>query len=264
MNEQQLADLFSEQIDRVLAGEPATDLPAVDELRTLVGLGQNLSRISFQPGPAAQIAFQSQLAIWFGTSGSSVPAATLGLSKGLSTFMVIVGLGIIALVGSIWLGLTSEADPHQPADTVLPAAGTLDPVGQPAPTMTPSITVTVKSDEEAVSTTPARPTTTSNSLGDTLPVATRTPATQPAAVPGDSSGDSTAGDKAGAGQATGKPAENMNSDGSNGGPPKTDRDRGHGNDPDRHDEDNPGGGQGNTGSKGSNGDKKNGGERGKK
>ena len=69
MNEQQLADLFSEQVDHMLDGESTAMPPNVEDLPELLDIvGQATSQTEFQAGSAAQATFQSQLAGWFGLS----------------------------------------------------------------------------------------------------------------------------------------------------------------------------------------------------
>jgi len=72
MNEQQVADLCSEQLDRLLAGGPVVDSPDIDDLPELLTLGQQLSQVCFQPTPALQAEFRGQLAMWFGSNKRDV------------------------------------------------------------------------------------------------------------------------------------------------------------------------------------------------
>ena len=101
MNEQQLANLFSAQIDRMLSGETHVSTP-VAELSELFNLSQQLSQVSFQPGPAAQLAFQTQLTGWFGSTGNGLTSTIFGIPKGLfmigSAFIVAVGTGLALLM----------------------------------------------------------------------------------------------------------------------------------------------------------------------
>lgn len=62
MNEQQLADLFSEQIDRILQGETSHVAPDIDDLQELLELGNQILQTKFQVGSAIHAVFQSQLA----------------------------------------------------------------------------------------------------------------------------------------------------------------------------------------------------------
>ena len=159
MNEQQLADLFSEQLDRLFQDEPTTlpseagDLPELLEI-----IGQSTTQTHFQAGPAAQAAFQSQLASWFGslaTNGGSL-MTILGLSKIwflaiISTIVIVGGAGLIAVVvaTAIFIGpvvqvpSTTEptgeatAEPTQEATVEPTGEATADPTGEP-PTGTPT------------------------------------------------------------------------------------------------------------------------------
>lgn len=113
MNEQQLADLFSEQLDRLLAGE-ATTLPpeAGDVPELLEMMGPPTARTQFQAGPAAQAAFQSQLAGWFGVASGGAAMTILGLSKfwfiSIVTVIVTVvtGAGFVAVIATSLLFFT--------------------------------------------------------------------------------------------------------------------------------------------------------------
>ena len=156
MNEQQLADLFSEQLDQILAGK--TIAAPVEELSGLLNLGQQLTQVRFQASPAAQAAFQGQVTSWFGSAGG----AGLGLSKGLLMAIMMVvgtGIGLVALVSSLLGGdLPGNSNPQVP-DTSLPAMAT--PVETSLPIETPPATSI-----------PVAPTTESvitSSEGDTLP-----------------------------------------------------------------------------------------------
>jgi|GEM_PF-2194205 len=106
MNEQQLADLFSEQLDRLLAGEPTQLPPETDDLPELLEIiGSSTTQTHFQASPAAQAAFQSQLAGWFGlVANGGTPMTILGLSKiwfisiVVAVITVVGGAGIIAVI----------------------------------------------------------------------------------------------------------------------------------------------------------------------
>ena len=81
MNEFQFADLFSEQIDRMLQGERPEGVSNVDDLQELLELGKHISQTQFQASTATQAAFQSQLTSWFGIANGGSPMTILGLSK---------------------------------------------------------------------------------------------------------------------------------------------------------------------------------------
>jgi uncharacterized membrane protein YgcG len=104
MNEQELADLFSEQIDRMLQGE-RPDVPSgVDDLPELLALGNQISQTQFQASSIAQAMFQSQLASWFGLINGGSPMTILGLSKVwfvsiiVTAIAVVTGTGLIAVI----------------------------------------------------------------------------------------------------------------------------------------------------------------------
>ena len=105
MNEQELADLFSEQIDGMLQGQTPNAGSGIEDLSELLTLGDQLSQTQFQAGAGAQAAFHSQLANWFGLANGGSPMTILGLSRAwfisiVVTTVVIVGLGFIAVMVS--------------------------------------------------------------------------------------------------------------------------------------------------------------------
>jgi hypothetical protein len=108
MNEQEFADLFSEQLDWMLQGNDPAAVPPVDDLAELLNLGDHLSRTQFQASSVAQAAFQSHLAGWFSLANGGSPMTILGLSKAwfisiiVTTVVVIAGLGaIVVLVNTV-------------------------------------------------------------------------------------------------------------------------------------------------------------------
>jgi hypothetical protein len=252
MNEQKVADLFSEQLDRLLAGEAVVDIPGVADLPGLMTLGQQLSEVSFEPTPAAQAAFQNQVTTWFGLSGSDLVPTIFGMSKlkFLSLVAAIIaigaGIGLVMLMGS-WLFDDSSPDVDDelpaPLSTELPAGKTSEGLNSPvlgpgAGTETPRLatpeTTPVAPTASLRDTFPGPTSSRGDTLppptsgrGDTLPAATTTPTPSsiwPTSDPGDTAtndnGDFDTDDDAGA--------------------PDGDHDRGHGNDPDGLDEDNSG------------------------
>lgn len=238
MNEQEMADLFSAQIDRLLGGESAADL-MVDGDSSFLSLGQQLIEISFQPSPAAQATFQGQLASWFGP-GSGFAASYFGGSRmvllGVGAVLALIGagLGAVVLISFIWTGAffdpsdgTEPEMPHSPTPApVLPALASPElPV---LPTRTPSPT----RPHGASTAEDVLPAATS-SVGDTISLPTATPipslATPEVTVTAVSSPTSDGSDDSNDGSDT-------SDDTAAGG----DHDRGHGNDLDGYDEDNPG------------------------
>lgn len=156
MNEQQLADLFSEQLDRLLEGEASTLPPEAGELQELLEIiGQPISQVQFQASPTAQAAFQSQLTGWFGPVNGAIPMTILGLTKAwfvtilITIITVVFGGGLVALViTSILVFRPVSQLPASPTATVTVAATVpATPVASPSVTVTaiPTITVTVPS-----------------------------------------------------------------------------------------------------------------------
>lgn len=266
MNEQQLADLFSEQLDRMLQGQEPT-LPANSgDVPDLLNLSRQFGQINFQPSAAAQAAFQSQLAGWFGNGASS--AATLG---GFSKMLLLI-LGAATVVGGLAVGLlftgVSTFDrPHTLFDKPAPAATTAPTAAPPTTPEAPALQNTSEAVEP-----PAKPTTSSqgdslppttqdsagdtlpppppsDSLGETIVVPTSTPTPNPTATPTtpatvESDVNAPTGDDSTATGTSGSEGDGT----TEGTTPTGDHDRGHGNDPDNFDEDNPGQSDGPPGS----------------
>lgn len=248
MNEQQLADLFSEQIDRLLAGEPVVSPPAAGNLQELFTLGQQLAQVSFQPSPLAQAAFQSQLVAWFGPANGGLFTAILGTPRLLLLAItgalvgIGAGLGLVTLVGSLFTGTplfnTNEHLPG-PQSTGLPPQTITRPVSSPPPATGRPASATPPGTRPAPTASMGdRLPSAAPSLGDTLPSATPTPTTTV-----DPAGEDQIGD----GSGNGSDSNNNGDDGySDAGKPQGnvtnpgDHDRGHGNEPDGYDEDNPG------------------------
>ncbi|HEX9925237.1 MAG TPA: hypothetical protein VGD99_21450 [Anaerolineae bacterium] len=137
MNEQELADLFSEQVDRLLQGEALDVPPDTGDLQELLNLvGPSTTQSVFQATSATQAAFQSQLANWFGLANGGSPMTILGLSKTwffsilVTTVTIIGGAGFIAVLVSSFFFFGSGSAP--------PIAATEVATGTPAPEETPS------------------------------------------------------------------------------------------------------------------------------
>jgi hypothetical protein len=165
MNEQELADLLSEQIDRLLQGETEAVVPELEDLPELLNLGEQMTRTHFQASSAAQAAFQSQMASWFGAINGGTSMAILGLSKVwfisliVTVLVIVTGLGLVAIVTtSIFVFNSSDVvagptttTPGTPAaedddDETTPAAtgeGTPEAEGTPVITTTAAATLTV-------------------------------------------------------------------------------------------------------------------------
>ena len=252
MNEQEWAQLLSEQLDEMLEGEAVDFSTVVDELQGPLQLGQQLATVDFPPSSAAEVAFESQLANWFGPSvGPAFP--TTGLTKtGFVNYAIIgligVGLGGLLLLGSLlWSGSGEEVTP---AATLLPTkqetmseSPTLGrPINDNTATVTPMASPTTAETVAAPQATTSlgdtiqlKPTTT---VSDTLPTTTLTPPADPLA-PATSGSDEQTGDETNADQDVSSGDETGDSSETDSGP-TGDHDRGHGNDADGIDDDNPG------------------------
>lgn len=143
MNEQELADLLSEQIERMLQGE--TDLAStnIEDLQGLLDLGERFSQTQFQASSAARATFQSQIAGWFGATNGGAPTAILGLSKVwlisiiITVVVVITGLGFIAAIATnIFIFSHGEV-------VVVSSAEATEEAGPPTVETTPAMTTTV-------------------------------------------------------------------------------------------------------------------------
>jgi hypothetical protein len=234
MNEQEMADLFSAQIDWILGGESAAAL-AVDGDLPLLALGQQLSQVSFQASPAAQATFTSQLAKWFGPAGGlsttifGLPK-TLVLSLGAALAVMSAGLGFVVLISFIWTGALSD-----PARQDRPSAPTATPhpesngplLASPPATRPPATTAPTMTRPRGTSFLKDVLPTIPTSVGDTILIPTFTPTEVTPTLTATLASSQADDDGGGSG-------DEGNRDVSN------DHDRGHGNDPDGYDEDNPG------------------------
>lgn len=243
MNEQQLADLFSEQLDHLLQGQTPSLPPEAADLQELLDFGQQFSQITFQPGTAAQATFQSQLASWFGPTSNGA-ATVWGLSKTL--LFTLIGAAILVGIGVGITILSSSPD---------------DSNGLSTPSEVPELPVVAPQDEEETpepdtQTTPEPPKTSleetipdeNNSFGDTVPSSppslgdTLSLPTSVPTVPAEDDVDTDVG----SGEAVTNDTDGVDvgDDGTAGGDDdrtqEGDNDKGHGNDADGIDEDNPG------------------------
>ncbi len=259
MNEQQLAGLFSEQLDRLLQGQEVT-LPAeAAELHELLGLGQQFTQISFQPSVAAQAAFVAQLIAWFGVGAATGSSIIGGLSKlwviGLSIAAATIGAGVgLSLLAVTVLNTPEFDNTPQPTATEIPASApqleTTDsseppdisptattPVTATAPPRTPASKGDVLSPPKTATVSPA------SSLGETISLpelaltATPEPGSEPKAAADE---QPPTAHETPAHEGEHKQPDLDNEDNGETPPRNGDLDRGHGNDPDGYDEDNPG------------------------
>ena len=236
MNEQQSADLFSQQLDRLLQGQTPTPPPPGDEgFQELLSLADELSQVSFQAGPIAQAAFQSQLESWFGPgSGPTIPGPKYGrwntmagkLIALIVSILVAVAIGALTLVIAILVVIRAVipgVTPGTPTPTLTgtpPATATTTPVSSLTSTPVASGTVT--------STLMPSPTIVSTiDTIDTITVVVTIEIDIDDLVPGQLPHDGGDHDD----------DDDDDDDDHNG---YQDHNRGHGNDPDHHDEDNPG------------------------
>jgi hypothetical protein len=230
MNEQQLADLFSQQVDPLLRGEPSNlPSPGNEGLQELISLADELSRVQFQASPTAQAAFQSQLENWFGpTSGWKNSGLKYGRWNTMSvklltvivSILVTVTTGAIAVLVAVMVvirGVIPGAPPVRATATPVPSL-TSTPVPSATWTLVPTQTVT----STAV---PSRTVAATMDTMDTITVVVTIEIDLEGRFP-----DLTRGD--------GDPHDNDDDDRDGDG--SSDHNRGHGNDPDHHDEDNPG------------------------
>jgi hypothetical protein len=134
MNEQELADLFSEQLDRMLLGEEVTVPAEAAELNELLSLGQQFSQVQFTAGSAATAAFQGQLTTWFGMGMS---AAGAGIPKSLLIGLIIAATALTGLVGGLLTLTSSDAPPAPTEETTAPSVIDSD---APAPAEKPTQT----------------------------------------------------------------------------------------------------------------------------
>ena len=98
MNEQERADLLSEQIDRMLQGEPLDALSDADDVSSLLDLVQPLAEATFQPSTANQATFQNQLQNWNGPTDGGSSMTLFGLSQFWSICITIVTVVVIGLL----------------------------------------------------------------------------------------------------------------------------------------------------------------------
>jgi uncharacterized membrane protein YgcG len=151
MNEQQLADLFSEQLDHLLQGEASMLPPEAGELQELLEIiGQPISQVQFQASPTAQAAFQSQLTGWFGPANGGVPMTILGLTKAWFVTILItiitVGLGggfVALIITSILIfGPVSQVPASPTPNGTVAATVSATPVVSPTGTVTATVVAT--------------------------------------------------------------------------------------------------------------------------
>jgi hypothetical protein len=229
MTEEQLADLFSQHLDTLLEGGSLPEnLPP--EVADLLTVAQRMSETAPSPRPEFGPALKEAL---FGPTvsgtGATPPASSVFSSQTivLVTVGLLIGAVILAVMVSVIILSSIGPDSGTPASTPVPVQTqtTLTPI---APTVTAEPLVTSQA-TEAISGPTATP------VIDILPAITVTIeiiVEPPAIVPGGGGGGGT-GSGGGGGGGGG---------GDDGGDDGGDHNRGHGNDSDHQDEDNPGNG----------------------
>jgi hypothetical protein len=223
VNEQQLADLFSKQVDGLLRGDSLSHSGAPERVQELLSLARDLSQAQFRASSAAQAAFHGQLDEWFGpTTGPMAPRPKLGgwdmLSGKVIALFISIAVALVTTLATIIVaivvivkGVISGPPPQtpMPALTVTPFV-TVEPALTatvvPTGIVTPTVTVS-----------PTLPSTidTIEAITVVVTVELEVDGLVPGLPPGD---DDSQGDDRCCG----------------------DHNPGHGNDPDHHDEDNPG------------------------
>lgn len=238
MNEQEVADFFSEQVDRMLGGQMPGILPEEGTLQELLTLAEQLAQVEFQASPAGQAAFQNRLATWFSpTQGraTSEPKSRRWdkMSGKLFALIVSILVTIVTTVATIVIAIVVVVR------GVLPGVTPATPIQSPP--LIPSVTAPVSPTSPSATETPS--VTISPSLTPTVvPTGVSTPTlTPPPTLPGTADAVETITvivtieievDDLIPGL---PPLDDDHDDGGSG-----DHNRGHGNDPDHHDEDNPG------------------------
>ena len=224
MNDQEAADLFSAQVDRLLQRETPVRIPGGGTGQELLALAQQLAQVQFQASPVAQAAFQNQLASWFGSPGPSPTSGpkfrrwNMVSGKMLAvviSILVTVVTAVATLVISIMV-MVSGVIPGSRHATTTPSTPTTPAITS---TISPTLSMTATLVPTGTITPPATPPSTVDSI-QPITVGVTIVIRIDDLVPGL------------------PPAGDDEHDG--GGKRNGDHDRGHGNDPDHYDEDNPG------------------------
>lgn len=247
MNEQQLADLLSQQLDRLLLGQEVVVPAEAAELYDVLSLGRQLSQVQFQASAAAGAVFESQLATWSGVEG--MPAGIWGIPKALFIGLVGAGVGLALLTLGALTVLNTEPTPQPTQAIIAPDTATPAPPAPPATATNQPVTPKNKpappKSSQGETLNPAKSSSQSDQLPGLAPIVLETPAGSPPTTAITTTAPITApttvDDGAGG------------SDNSDSISPASDQDRGHGNDPGGVDPDNPGNSSGVNGGLGRDG-----------
>ncbi|HMR65976.1 MAG TPA: hypothetical protein PKE64_18360 [Anaerolineae bacterium] len=125
MTEQQLADLFSDQVDRLLQGQRAELPPEAADLAELLALVKPATKTEFRVNPATQMAFEQQITTWFGEAPGGSTMTILGLSK---TWFISILVVVVLVSGTGFIGLITASLFFFRSVTVAPAPITSQPV----------------------------------------------------------------------------------------------------------------------------------------
>lgn len=157
MTEQQLADLFSDQVDRLLQGQRAELPPEATDLAELLALVQPTTKTEFRVNPATQMAFEQQITTWFGEAPGGSTMTILGLSK---TWFISILVVVVLVSGTGFIGLITASLLFFRSVTVAPAPIALQPVITGTLTVPPSPTAPVQTGTPVIaSVTPGLPAT---------------------------------------------------------------------------------------------------------
>lgn len=256
MNEEELADSLSKHLEALLAGESLDEIPP-EEVAQLLALAEGLEALAPQPRPAFGATLKESLLKLPPGGNGSAPAAGGFFPWGPIVLLVAVLGTVMTLLlvagGIAWQTLRADnsvsPSPAVPVETatsqlqLVPVTATASPL----PTAT-AIPTSTQAPEPSPTYTPVPVSPTFTPVVDVLPAITTTVETAqelplpPGLVPGsESSGSSDNG--GGSSSGSGGSGGNSGGGGSSGGGDNDDGgdgNKGHGNDADGHDEDNPG------------------------
>ena len=231
MNEEQLADILAQHLDALLAGEALPEsIP--DEIAHLWPVAQELADSAPAPRLEFGLSLKERLQESISGSNGTAGAGSSFVGTHLPLFVIVGFLtlvtGLALLIGAVFFGIPrlvifEEASPMPP-----PVQTQQVPVELTRPSISPSAIIELTPTNAAIDSL-SSPTPSATLVLDILPPITVTVETgvEIQLLPELAPGSSTSGG---------------DEDGGGGGR-SGDHDRGHGNDPDHHDEDNPGHGR---------------------